>query len=453
MLNAVLDFTQNMANVVTHSYNAYAKPTLSERPYANDIIQSALFATSPAWSAASHFYRISQTGMYLGNITVALADTAVRGYVLPMVTRAGVEMISHSVGCNPDMLDIPAQTATQMLYTRAKTYSLNMQDVNGNTELMLAAAQGNLQKVYAYIQAGALLNLQNDEGYTALALASKYGHMDIVNIFIQAGAMIDLPNMHGETAFHHAARNNHADILNVVAVHAKPTSENYYNELILAVRKGHAQTVQALIKKGAMFFIKKRMGGQALIEATKSNFSETASVLIEAGVPLDLQDTRGNTPLIYAIINDNINIAGALIYNGANFMGANYEGSTALSLLLSKKHESASQEIIEIIKKRQSINYTKNAIKQKVKKYTNSISEERIDLYVEAEDYFTTEPLTFHTFPPSRYKHDLSQSSNAVYRTNSNAGNQITENRLSHSCSDVYQLVTGYDNTVRKKPF
>ena len=57
----------------------------------------------------------------------------------------------------------------------------------GYTPLMMAAEEGNLSRVKQFIPKSQL-NQKNDSGYSALALAVKSGHLDIVQELIRQGS-------------------------------------------------------------------------------------------------------------------------------------------------------------------------------------------------------------------------------------------------------------------------
>jgi ankyrin repeat protein len=65
---------------------------------------------------------------------------------------------------------------------------LNLQDKDGFTALIRAAANDHTATVQTLIGAGADLNLQNKDGFTALIRAAANEHMATVQALIGAGA-------------------------------------------------------------------------------------------------------------------------------------------------------------------------------------------------------------------------------------------------------------------------
>jgi len=84
---------------------------------------------------------------------------------------------------------------------------LNVQDACGNTALIVAVRDRNLDMANLLIDAGADLNLQNKDGKTAL-IEFFYAHdpsnADILNRLIRAGADLNIQDEKGRTALMHA---------------------------------------------------------------------------------------------------------------------------------------------------------------------------------------------------------------------------------------------------------
>ena len=63
------------------------------------------------------------------------------------------------------------------------------------TNLTMAARDGKLAKVKAYLEAGATCIDKGDEnGVTPLNIAAWKGHLEVVQALLAAGAMVDQPN-------------------------------------------------------------------------------------------------------------------------------------------------------------------------------------------------------------------------------------------------------------------
>jgi len=148
-----------------------------------------------------------------------------------------------------------------------------------------AIKAGNREAVHAAIAAGFNVNTKDHLGRTLLMFAAECGQVDIVNILIAAGAKLDLRDqLHvdsggGRSALHRAVANHHAEI----------------------VRN-----------------------------------------LLSAGAKVDVVDKSKETPLVYAVGEEDVEIAELLLKAGANPNGSEkvptpLSGATALGDLRTVK--------------------------------------------------------------------------------------------------------------------
>jgi len=68
---------------------------------------------------------------------------------------------------------------------------VDLQEDNGKTLLMAAAARGDAKMVRALLDRGAALEVKNKHGETVLAIASEMRRADVVQLLIEEGAQID----------------------------------------------------------------------------------------------------------------------------------------------------------------------------------------------------------------------------------------------------------------------
>jgi len=77
--------------------------------------------------------------------------------------------------------------ATSMGYTflvkkLVERCDVNIQDIEGNTALMLAAKNGDVVAVKILMDAGAKIDMLNNDGHTALDYAEKYKHWKVIRL-------------------------------------------------------------------------------------------------------------------------------------------------------------------------------------------------------------------------------------------------------------------------------
>jgi ankyrin repeat protein len=95
---------------------------------------------------------------------------------------------------------------------------IDLTDVNqvglfGERPLDVAAVRGDLEEIYALLDAGADIDAQGEHGYTALHEATAQGHSDAVRILLQFGARTDIRNEFGDTLLDIASSRNRKDLV------------------------------------------------------------------------------------------------------------------------------------------------------------------------------------------------------------------------------------------------
>jgi uncharacterized protein len=80
---------------------------------------------------------------------------------------------------------------------------VNTKDSNGNTALIRAAREGNLEEVSRQLEKKAI-NAQNHGRSTALHEAAEEGHWAVAQLLLKTGADVSLQTTKGETVLHKA---------------------------------------------------------------------------------------------------------------------------------------------------------------------------------------------------------------------------------------------------------
>jgi hypothetical protein len=92
-----------------------------------------------------------------------------------------------------------------------KLKSLNSQGVSQMSELMKAAAEGDINSVKNAVRDGADINGRSAGNWTPLIVAAQNGHLEIVRFLIEKGADFDAENAYTETALCLAKSNGHKE--------------------------------------------------------------------------------------------------------------------------------------------------------------------------------------------------------------------------------------------------
>jgi len=90
---------------------------------------------------------------------------------------------------------------------------LNSMDYNGNTKLIIACAQGDLEMTTALIEQGAFVNQQNFKGQTALYWAVTVGDISLVDILLENGANPNISDVEGASPLHIACANGNINVV------------------------------------------------------------------------------------------------------------------------------------------------------------------------------------------------------------------------------------------------
>ena len=93
-------------------------------------------------------------------------------------------------------------------------YGINIKDEQGNTPLILAAADGHLDTVQLLINREADVEEDNYGGNTALMCAAANGHLTVVQYLVDQGARLNAKdNFSGRTALDLASKDEIKNIL------------------------------------------------------------------------------------------------------------------------------------------------------------------------------------------------------------------------------------------------
>ena len=155
-------------------------------------------------------------------------------------------------------------------------------ELNGNTELMIAATAGEIDTVRALIAKGANVNAKNAFGSTALMGAAAGDHREVVQLLVENGASVNSTNRNGSTALMFAARNGYIEVVDFLA--SKGATLNTpdalgQTPLMYAVQGGQTEVAQFLLKKGADTKARTRDGQTALTLAQARGWKNVVLLL------------------------------------------------------------------------------------------------------------------------------------------------------------------------------
>jgi FOG: Ankyrin repeat len=258
---------------------------------------------------------------------------------------------------------------------------IEVRDGRGATPLMHAAAFGNLETLKLLLEAGADVNARNAFDATALLWAAR--DPDKARLLIEHGANVNIRSKQGRTPLMVASLRYGNSPL-VALMLAKGADVNAKDEkrhdtaLSLAASVGDVETMRLLLAKGADPLTEDHLGQTPISQATSSKRPEAVRLLIQsgadvtavsdltgppqrngptnraritalhnaaafgpveivqellkAGAKVNARDSRGLTPLVFALAADNpsVEIVQALLQAGADANARDTSGETPL---------------------------------------------------------------------------------------------------------------------------
>ncbi len=132
---------------------------------------------------------------------------------------------------------------------------VNRANANGGTPLMYAALGGNAEIVRMLLDNGATVNATADNRWSALMIASAKGYVQIAELLLDRGADTNLQDVYRWTPVMRAAYENRIDMVRLLlrqpGVDVNRAGENEITALHLAASQGYSDIARILIEHGA----------------------------------------------------------------------------------------------------------------------------------------------------------------------------------------------------------
>jgi ankyrin repeat protein len=273
--------------------------------------------------------------------------------------KSGVDVNAQQKGTQVTALHIAAsagRTEVVAILLRAGA-DPDIPDAEGSTPLIRAVEAGKPDVVRALLQSKVNLNKIKGPrnfggGGTALHSAINGSQDEIADILIAAGVDIDAVDARGETALMLAARRNDTSLVEKLIerdANVNLQDESLWTALMKAVVSGNfraqMQGIEKVVKAGVTL--------EAINSGIKAGISpstrdtraqmDTIDKLVRAGSDLEATNNAGETPIVLAAREGNVEAFQLLIADGADLSGV--KGSTSLS----KASEKGSKEIVKLL--------------------------------------------------------------------------------------------------------
>nr|XP_044627840.1 kinase D-interacting substrate of 220 kDa isoform X8 [Equus asinus] len=220
----------------------------------------------------------------------------------------------------------------------------------GQTPLMIAAEQGNLEIVKELIKNGANCNLEDLDNWTALISASKEGHVHVVEELLKSGANLEHRDMGGWTALMWACYKGRTEVVELLLSHgANPSVTGLYSvyPIIWAAGRGHADIVHLLLQNGAKVNCSDKYGTTPLVWAARKGHLECVKHLLAMGADVDQEGANSMTALIVAVKGGYTQSVKEILKRNPNVNLTDKDGNTALMIASKEGHTEIVQDLLD----------------------------------------------------------------------------------------------------------
>nr|XP_023475348.1 kinase D-interacting substrate of 220 kDa isoform X8 [Equus caballus] len=221
----------------------------------------------------------------------------------------------------------------------------------GQTPLMIAAEQGNLEIVKELIKNGANCNLEDLDNWTALISASKEGHVHVVEELLKYGASVEHRDMGGWTALMWACYKGRTEVVELLLSHgANPSVTGLQYSvypIIWAAGRGHADIVHLLLQNGAKVNCSDKYGTTPLVWAARKGHLECVKHLLAMGADVDQEGANSMTALIVAVKGGYTQSVKEILKRNPNVNLTDKDGNTALMIASKEGHTEIVQDLLD----------------------------------------------------------------------------------------------------------
>nr|XP_008248223.1 kinase D-interacting substrate of 220 kDa isoform X3 [Oryctolagus cuniculus] len=221
----------------------------------------------------------------------------------------------------------------------------------GQTPLMIAAEQGNLEIVKELIKNGANCNLEDLDNWTALISASKEGHVHIVEELLKCGVDLEHRDMGGWTALMWACYKGRTEVVELLLSYgANPSVTGLQYSvypIIWAAGRGHAEIVHLLLQNGAKVNCSDKYGTTPLVWAARKGHLECVRHLLAMGADVDQEGANSMTALIVAVKGGYTQSVKEILKRNPNVNLTDKDGNTALMIASKEGHTEIVQDLLD----------------------------------------------------------------------------------------------------------
>lgn len=257
--------------------------------------------------------------------------------------------LDQHFGGSPNVADEAAGTTPLLIATRegkteivqalmGKRADLMMADLDGDNPLMVAISQGHNHIVKSFLHAdrGVDVDVPNKIGQTPLMKAANKANVECVKMLLECKSNPNAKTKFGKTALMQAAEKNSLEsvraLLNAGADIAM-ADDRGFTALFPAAFRCEVPMLELLLSSKADVTTKAKPGTALMMAVESPSFKPDAiTLLLKHGCPLDEVASDGDTALMKAVEEANVDAVAALVAAGADTAKTNQEGRTAMDL-------------------------------------------------------------------------------------------------------------------------
>ncbi|XP_067098892.1 kinase D-interacting substrate of 220 kDa B isoform X1 [Osmerus mordax] len=221
---------------------------------------------------------------------------------------------------------------------------------NGQTPLMVASEQGNIEIVKELIRRGANANLDDVDCWTALISAAKEGHVEVVKELLENHANLEHRDMGGWSALMWGAYKGRVTVTQMLLEKgANPNITGQYSvyPIIWAAGRGHADIVHLLLRHGAKVNCSDKYGTTPLIWAARKGHYDSVMHLLMNGADVDQEGANSMTALIVAVKGGFTEVVKELLKRNPNVNMTDKDGNTALMIAAKEGYTEIVQDLLD----------------------------------------------------------------------------------------------------------
>lgn len=184
-------------------------------------------------------------------------------------------------------------------------------------DILVAANQDDTVKVIDLLKRGMDVNTADQSGNTLLIIAARNANLDLLDFLLRNRSNVLKRNKYGDSAIMVAAFRGHVPAVRRLLDAGAPADNDGWNALHYAAFGGHTEVLRSLVERGVDLDSTAPNGQTALMLASSTGKLETVKILIDADADMDLEDFEGRTALMLAEKNERKDVAEYLRESGA----------------------------------------------------------------------------------------------------------------------------------------